>query len=390
MISVGNVGGTKIAFRYRNIASGKCLDIEAPGSGRRLVTRPCVPTKFSQHWVRDFAQNTTFLTTVNRSSFLAMSVRDRSKLNDASIVQESNSVACTRSGASSASEIDGCPAVRRPGLRPTLRVHGRRPAHRADVGRRPSDPDRVPLRAADRGPGRGGGHGDAAGDDFEAPDAGASSSGDAQPGGFSAGDFVEFRDVNGCVGARRAAERRRGPRGSRLGGALFAAVRDPGGYVERPDRTGRGARRRLALRDDSMIAAVSDRGDAVLAWADARSTREGSRAPVGSRDAPRRAVREADPARLDRCRRTARSRRDGDGRGLGAVDRGPRRARRGDDAGHGGARAARRRPAQLGVRPGPPGRARGRAGRRAPSWRSRPRRPRRRSSEPPGGRSARR
>ena len=90
MISVGNVGGTKIAFRYRNIASGKCLDIEAPGSGRRLVTRPCVTTKFSQHWVRDFAQNTTFLTTINRSSFLAMSVRDRSKLNSASIVQESN------------------------------------------------------------------------------------------------------------------------------------------------------------------------------------------------------------------------------------------------------------------------------------------------------------
>lgn len=91
MISVGNVGGSRVAFRYRNSASGKCLDIESPGSGRRLVTRPCVATKFSQHWVRDFAQNTTFLTTINRSSVLAMSVRNRSKLNGASIVQEFDS-----------------------------------------------------------------------------------------------------------------------------------------------------------------------------------------------------------------------------------------------------------------------------------------------------------
>jgi hypothetical protein len=88
MISVGNVGGSKVAFRYRSISTGKCLDIDGPGSGRAVVLRPCVTGKFSQQWVRDFSQNVTFLATVNRSTGLAMSVRNRSTSNGAPIVQE--------------------------------------------------------------------------------------------------------------------------------------------------------------------------------------------------------------------------------------------------------------------------------------------------------------
>jgi hypothetical protein len=88
MISVGNVGGSKVAFRYRNISSGKCLDIDTAGSGRAVVQRPCSTTKLSQQWVRDFAQNTTFLASINRSSGLALSVRNRSTATGAPIVQE--------------------------------------------------------------------------------------------------------------------------------------------------------------------------------------------------------------------------------------------------------------------------------------------------------------
>ena len=91
MFSVGNVGGSKVAFRYRSSRRGQCLDIDGQGSGRAVVLRTCSTTKFSQQWVRDFAQNTTFLASVNRSSGLAMSVRNRSKLSGASIVQEFNS-----------------------------------------------------------------------------------------------------------------------------------------------------------------------------------------------------------------------------------------------------------------------------------------------------------
>jgi hypothetical protein len=90
MISVGSAGGSKVAFRYRNISTGRCLDIDAPGSGRAVVLRTCSSTKLSQQWVRDFSQNTTFLPTINRSSGLAMSVSNRSKLNGASIIQEFN------------------------------------------------------------------------------------------------------------------------------------------------------------------------------------------------------------------------------------------------------------------------------------------------------------
>jgi hypothetical protein len=91
MTSRGNVGGSKVAFTYRNLATGTCLDIEGPGSGRAIVLRTCSTTKFSQHWVRDFSQNTTFLATVNRSTGLAMSVKNRSRITGASIVQEFNS-----------------------------------------------------------------------------------------------------------------------------------------------------------------------------------------------------------------------------------------------------------------------------------------------------------
>ncbi len=91
MTSLGNVGGSKVAFTYRSLSTGRCLDIEGPGSGRAIVLRPCSTTKRSQHWVRDFAQNTTFLATVNRSTGLAMSVKNRSRITGAAIVQEFNS-----------------------------------------------------------------------------------------------------------------------------------------------------------------------------------------------------------------------------------------------------------------------------------------------------------
>ena len=91
MTSLGNVGGSKVAFTYRSLSTGRCLDIEGPGSGRAIVLRPCSTTKRSQHWVRDFSQNTTFLATVNRSTGLAMSVKNRSRITGAAIVQEFNS-----------------------------------------------------------------------------------------------------------------------------------------------------------------------------------------------------------------------------------------------------------------------------------------------------------
>jgi hypothetical protein len=91
MFSAGSAGGSKVAFRYRSKSTGQCLDIDGQGSGRAVVLRPCSTTKLSQQWVRDFAQNTTFLASINRSSGLAMSVRNRSKLSGASIVQEFNS-----------------------------------------------------------------------------------------------------------------------------------------------------------------------------------------------------------------------------------------------------------------------------------------------------------
>ena len=91
MYSVGNVGGSKVAFTLPQPVDGPCLDIDGQGSGRAVVLRPCSTTKLSQQWVRDFTQNTTFLASVNRSSGLAMSVRNRSKLSGASIVQEFNS-----------------------------------------------------------------------------------------------------------------------------------------------------------------------------------------------------------------------------------------------------------------------------------------------------------
>jgi hypothetical protein len=91
MISLGNVGGSKVAFRYRNIQTGKCLDLEtspnAGGSGTRLALRLCDSNKFTQHWVRDFSTNTTFLQTVNRASGLAMTVANGSTSDFATINQ---------------------------------------------------------------------------------------------------------------------------------------------------------------------------------------------------------------------------------------------------------------------------------------------------------------
>ena len=107
MTSLGNVGGSKVAFSYRSLSTGHCLDIEGPGSGRAIVLRPCSTTKLSQHWVRDFAQNTTFLATVNRSSGLAMSVKNRSSSPARRSCRSSTAVAPTRSGASSASAARG-------------------------------------------------------------------------------------------------------------------------------------------------------------------------------------------------------------------------------------------------------------------------------------------
>src|SRR3712207_6419957 len=79
MISLGNVGGSKVAFRYRNIQTGKCLDVEtspkAGGSGTRVVQRLCNSSLQTQHWVRDFSVNATFLPTINRASSLALTVR---------------------------------------------------------------------------------------------------------------------------------------------------------------------------------------------------------------------------------------------------------------------------------------------------------------------------
>jgi opacity protein-like surface antigen len=89
MFSVGSMGGSKVAFRYRNVQTGLCLDLETPGSGRALALKPCNSTKFSQHWVRDFSRNVAFLETINRLSALAMSVKGASRLNGAPVVQES-------------------------------------------------------------------------------------------------------------------------------------------------------------------------------------------------------------------------------------------------------------------------------------------------------------
>jgi len=67
MISLGNVGGSKVAFRYRNIQTGKCLDLQtspnAGGSGTVLAQRLCDSSTFTQHWVRDFSINASFLQT---------------------------------------------------------------------------------------------------------------------------------------------------------------------------------------------------------------------------------------------------------------------------------------------------------------------------------------
>ena len=62
-------GTAKIAFEYRNVRSGKCLDLEtAPGTtGTRLVQKTCV-NSLSQQWIRDFSINTTFLRIQNRRS----------------------------------------------------------------------------------------------------------------------------------------------------------------------------------------------------------------------------------------------------------------------------------------------------------------------------------
>jgi hypothetical protein len=92
MISLGSVGGSKVAFRYRNIQTGKCLDLEtspnAGGSGTVLAQRLCDSSKFTQHWVRDFSINASFLQTINRASGLAMTVRGGSTSDFATIDQE--------------------------------------------------------------------------------------------------------------------------------------------------------------------------------------------------------------------------------------------------------------------------------------------------------------
>ena len=133
MFSVGNVGGSKVAFRYRSRSTGHCLDIDGR-SGRAVVLRPCSTTKFSQQWVRDFAQNTTFLASVNRSA----AWRCRSATAPSSAARRSSRSSTpagrTRSGASSASE-DG------PGMKPTARgvvMGGRqeRPQERSMTQRR--------------------------------------------------------------------------------------------------------------------------------------------------------------------------------------------------------------------------------------------------------------
>jgi hypothetical protein len=89
MFSVGSVGGSKVAFRYRNKSTGTCLDLsnESGGSGTPLKLLPCNAAKRSQHWVRDFSINSAFLQTVNRASGLAMTVRNRSVSNFATIDQ---------------------------------------------------------------------------------------------------------------------------------------------------------------------------------------------------------------------------------------------------------------------------------------------------------------
>jgi hypothetical protein len=60
-------GTSKIAFEYRNLRSGKCLDLEtSPGTnGTRLVQKSC-SNALSQQWIRDFSVNATFLRIENR------------------------------------------------------------------------------------------------------------------------------------------------------------------------------------------------------------------------------------------------------------------------------------------------------------------------------------
>jgi hypothetical protein len=43
--------------------------------GHRARPRLCESSKFTQHWVRDFSINASFLQTINRPSGLAMTVR---------------------------------------------------------------------------------------------------------------------------------------------------------------------------------------------------------------------------------------------------------------------------------------------------------------------------
>jgi hypothetical protein len=62
-------GTTKIAFEYRNVRSGKCLDLEtSPGTNGTLLVQKTCSNALSQQWIRDFAVNTTFLRIQNRRS----------------------------------------------------------------------------------------------------------------------------------------------------------------------------------------------------------------------------------------------------------------------------------------------------------------------------------
>ena len=67
MRQVASLPGTKIAFEYRNVRSGKCLDVDTTSNGAQLVQKTCV-NSLSQQWIRDFAVNTAFLRIQNRRS----------------------------------------------------------------------------------------------------------------------------------------------------------------------------------------------------------------------------------------------------------------------------------------------------------------------------------
>ncbi len=160
-------------------------------------------------------------------------------------------------------------------------------------------------------------------------------------GGFVAGERVVLGDVLGCAKAARH------PSGAGVAavedasGAVVAAVRDPGGYwstaaVLAPDPNGD-----WSYAADSVTVAVSDRGDAVVVWADMRFRKAGvdhrlwvaRRAPGGRFEAPVRA-RRADRAQPVDCA----DGRVGQRRRVRAVDGGPSRAHPHGALGDGGGR----------------------------------------------------